>query len=404
MTLDQRLSDAARHIADGLVPPAVDLDRVRAQARSNRRRAASLAVAAVVTTVVGVTTLVDGRATSAPPPIPATTPTPTQTSNRAWSPASMTPEVVVHTPAALLQSVGVAPGNTDVRMSIWAVAGYRGMALTTDGFRTTTYASAPPEEANQVVSSPKDGVFLLSDGSDHEWLVDVRGTVRRVKRVVDSSFAPADSRLWFQCVYGSWRSRWCALDLRTATAHVSSKKWDGSAVRPGLGAQPWGAHPEPRAASTTGRLEAWWYTDRGRQVHTVAAAHDGDYILGTPPGEMAFWAPGPRSGTLDIHTSRNGGSDWKAETRTGPGIGGHARVTRSPDGALLTYTIGEKLVVLRAEAGGGPFRKVVETESFGGEPAAGIGIQGGLVYLNAGDVAVVSRDGGRTWTTIRTWR
>jgi hypothetical protein len=403
MTLEQRLTDAARHLADGLVAPAVDLDAVRARARSNRRRTATLAVAVTVTAVIAGATVFDGRATSAPPPLPATTPTASPTSNRAWSPASMTPEVVVHAAAAQLKTVGVAPGNTAIRMSIWEIAGYRGAALTRDGYRTTTYASVP-SEATHVVSSPRDGVFLLSDGSDKEWLVDVKGTVRRVSRVVDSRFTPSDSRLWFQCVYGSWRSRWCSLDLKTATAHVSSKKWDGSAVRPGLGVEPWGANPEPRAVSTTGRLEAWWFTGGGRQVHAVAKTHDGDYVLGTPPGQMAFWAPGAESGTVDIHTSRNGGADWQVDTRALPVGGEHGPVTRSADGALLTYVVGEELVVLRAEGSGGPFRKVYEAAWFSSDPLSVLRTQGDLVHVDAGDAAAVSKDGGRTWTTIGTWR
>lgn len=408
MTLDQRLASAARHIANGLVPPEVDLEAVRAHAHSNRRRTTFLAVAASVVAVIAVAAVFDGRATSAPPPVPATTPTPTptptSTSSRAWSPASMTPEVVVNTPSAQLETVGVAPGDTDIRLSIWVIAGYRGMALTTDGYKTVTYASAPAG-ANRVVSSPRDGVFLLSDGSDHEWLVDVDGTVRRVTRV-SAQLAPADPRLWFQCVYGFWRSRWCSLDLKTAKAHMSPEEWGGSAVRPGLGVAPWGAHPQPRAAASTGRLEAWWYTDRGRQVRTVAKAHGGDYVLGTAPGDMAFWAPGAKSGTVDIHISRNGGADWAVESRAAPDNDklGQRVVTRSPDGALLMCTTDDTLVVSRAEASGGPFRKVYEASPFANEPCAGIGTQGGLVYLNAGDIAAVSKDDGRTWTTIGTWR
>ena len=46
MTLDEQLTRAARHIADGLNPPAVDLDGIRARARSNRRRGTALAIAA----------------------------------------------------------------------------------------------------------------------------------------------------------------------------------------------------------------------------------------------------------------------------------------------------------------------------------------------------------------------
>jgi hypothetical protein len=405
MTLDQRLSQAARQVADGVYPPEVDVDAVRARARS-KRRTTSVAVAATVLAVIAVgASVLGGQGTSAPDPAPSPSPSPShlEESSPDWKPDSMTPEVVVTTPGARLETVGVTPGDTDIRMSIWTIAGYRGMALTTDGYQSTTYASAP--EGTQVVSSPRDGLFLLSDGSDHEWLVDVEGTVRRVTRV-DTEFVPTDPRLWFQCVYGSWRSRWCSLDPDTATAHVSANQWGGSAVRPGLGAPPWGAHPEPRAASVTGRLEAWWYAEGVRQVHTVAVTDDGDYIKNTPPGQMAFWAPGSRSNTLDIHTSRNGGADWEVETRGAQGIGGPGVrvVTRSPGGALLTCTAGEDLVIWRAEASGGPFQKVYTAPAPDADLGTGIGTQGSLLYLNTGDTAVVSEDDGRTWTTIETWR
>ena len=38
MTLDQRLAQAVRHVADGVAVPEVDLEAVRAGARANRRR------------------------------------------------------------------------------------------------------------------------------------------------------------------------------------------------------------------------------------------------------------------------------------------------------------------------------------------------------------------------------
>lgn len=404
MTLDQRLSQAAREVADGIYPPEVDLDAVRARARS-QRRTTSVAVAATVLAVIAVgAAVVGGREPSAPDPAPSPSPSQLEKSSPDWNPDSMTPEVVVNTPSARLKTVAAAPGDTDIRMSIWTIAGYRGMALTSDGYRTATYASAPLG-ATQVVSSPADGVFLLSDGSDHEWLADVSGTVRAVTRT-STEFTPTDPRLWFQCVYGSWRSRWCSLDLDTATAHVSAKQWGGSAVRPGLGAAPWGAHPEPRAASVTGRLEAWWYVDGVRQVHTVAVADGGDYIHSTPPGEMAFWAPGAARNTVEIHTSSNGGASWEVDTRRAPVLREYEPrvITRTPDGALVTYTADEDLVIWRADKSGGPFQKVHATPVPEGDLSVAIQAQGSLLYLNAGDTAVVSHDDGRTWTTIRTWR
>jgi hypothetical protein len=181
--------------------------------------------------------------------------------------------------------------------------------------------------------------------------------------------------------------------------------WAGSAVRPGLGVLPWGANPEPRSAYLTGQLEAWWYTAQGRQLHTVAEAHDGDYILGTPPGDLAFWAPGTKKGTLDIHVSHDGGAHWSVETHAAPGpAGGARRLTRAADGALLMCSATGSVTISRAEADGGPFRQVFTKPASGDDLCAGFGTQGNLAYLYAGDTAAISRDGGRTWTAIDTWR
>ena len=74
MTLDERLTRAAHQVADGLHPPVVDLDGVRARARSNRRRTAAVAVtAAAVAAVIAVSaTLGGGKSTSTPPIAPPT--------------------------------------------------------------------------------------------------------------------------------------------------------------------------------------------------------------------------------------------------------------------------------------------------------------------------------------------
>ena len=77
---------------------------------------------------------------------------------------------------------------------------------------------------------------------------------------------------------------------------------------------------------------------------------------------MAHWAR-PTGGTNDIaiFTSRNGGLDWEEDTRTAePGFSGFMQMKRSPDGAYLAYSICPRLVVWRAEAAGGQFRKVYE--------------------------------------------
>lgn len=69
MTLDQRLAQAFRHVADGVVVPQVNPDAVRARARRNRRQTAALVTAAAVIAVVVSGTVITGRgdASSIPP-------------------------------------------------------------------------------------------------------------------------------------------------------------------------------------------------------------------------------------------------------------------------------------------------------------------------------------------------
>ena len=69
MTLDQRITEAARHVADGVAVPQVDLDAVRSQARANRRQRAVMAVTVVAAAIIVTgTALVMGREASAPEP------------------------------------------------------------------------------------------------------------------------------------------------------------------------------------------------------------------------------------------------------------------------------------------------------------------------------------------------
>ena len=65
MTFDERLTRSARAVVDGLTPPAVDFDAIRARARSNRRRTAFLATGVTVAAMVAVgATVVAGRDTA----------------------------------------------------------------------------------------------------------------------------------------------------------------------------------------------------------------------------------------------------------------------------------------------------------------------------------------------------
>lgn len=427
MTLDHRLTQAARQVAQGLRAPAVDVEAIRARSRRNRRRRAVLVVAA--TTVVGVLAVsasLLGRETAAPDPVvpsptPTITPMPTPSTTEKPNPfpRSMTPQQVVDHPRAQLWTAAVAPDDPDTRMSLWFVQCLRpcrqdgpsqfdAMALTTDGYDTSTVVRPGITLGVDLqVSSPVSGTFLVVDMSNGgEWLVDTAGTVRRVTHVA-TELSPPDPRLWFQCV-GQWRHTWCSLDPVTAAAHEWPRVWDGSAVRPTVGGRPWGTNPRPRATSASGNLEAWWDTGQGRQLRTLVATHRGDYILDTPPGEMAHWAMPDGSLTLDIYTSRNGGADWEVDRRTGPvySSGGLLLVRRSPAGAYLATSTWPTLSVWRADETGGPFRLVYEQPagSVADTSGAGLWTQDGIVYANSNATAAISYDDGLTWTSIQTWK
>jgi hypothetical protein len=76
MSLDHRLTEAARHVAERVEPPEVDLGAVRGRARANRRRTGVLTVAAaaVAVALAGVPMLAGGRDSTAPRPATSATP------------------------------------------------------------------------------------------------------------------------------------------------------------------------------------------------------------------------------------------------------------------------------------------------------------------------------------------
>ena len=92
------------------------------------------------------------------------------------------------------------PDRPDGRGGSLGPPTFTGMALTTDGYETATYARPRSPQLGYTVPSPRDDVFLLKDAANgREWLVDVDdGTEHRVARV-DSELAPANPRLWLEC-------------------------------------------------------------------------------------------------------------------------------------------------------------------------------------------------------------
>lgn len=406
MSLDQRLSAAARHLGDGVVAPEADLGAVRTRARRNQRRARAVIAATAVTAAVGIGVVAFGeRPSAAPDPMPTPTPTPSPSptatvQTQPWGPGIVTPSEAVHDPASRLGMVGISAGDPGVRLAIWSLDGYLGMATTRDDFATTVYAAVPAGAGQPRISSPRDDLFLLETGG-RPWLVGSDGTTRRV-RFVQRDVTPDDPRQWFQCE-GSWRQTWCALDPDTATAFRWSLTWDGSAVPPGAGVIPWGANPEPRAVGSTGVLEAWWGTGSARHVRTLATADNGDYVLGCPAGLMALWSSRSDSGSVQIHTSRDQGATWQTTSYRLAGIDRMWGLRCTPGGGFLALS---DKTVNRVEGDRRDFVEVFSTRGALMQRDGGFSVQqigDSLVLLGRG-VGAISRDDGRTWTTVEDWR
>jgi hypothetical protein len=363
------------------------------------------------------------------PPSTSPTPVPSEQATPSDPPEpqsleSMTPEEVVNAPDAELESVAVAPGDADVRLSLWHALchwcpdrpdgrggflgppTFTGMAITSDGYETATFVRHSFSGVVTAVLSPRDDVFLVVDtGNGREWLVDLDGTVRRVQRV-GAELRPSDPRLWFECGRaGGWTTTWCSLDPDAATAYVWPEEWNRSAVSPNTGEQPWGWSPASEGTFEEPGVvvEAWWDDAGTRHRRVLATDARGDVVSGAPAGELTYWTWHLGDKAVDIHTGRDQGTAWTVESRSAPGFSRYARMTRTPDGALLAWTSYPHVVVWRAEASGGGFRRV--HEAVGPELAgAGLWIQDGVIYVNGSGTAALSSDGGLTWSAIESWR
>ena len=423
-----------RRLADRVTPPPYEA--ITAAARRRDRRSAVTTTMVALTTVCLVTVgvlVVREMDSSVPEPVrpPVTSPTPapsekSKPSRRAepQSLESMTPEEVVTAADAELrggrggprrprrQDLGVArpvplvPGQAGRTRRLPGPPTYTGMALTTDGYETATYARHSFSSLLSAVHSPRDDVFLVTDlGNGREWLVDLDGTVRRVERV-ETEIRPSDPRLWFECARaGGWVTTWCSLDVDAATTYVWPEEWNRSAVSPNSGEEPWGWSPASEGTYEDPGVvvEAWWYENGVRHRRVLATDARGDVVHGSPAGDLAYWTWQVGDSTVDLLTSQDRGATWDGETRAAPAFKRWVRMTRSPDGALLAWMVYPHLVVWRAEASGGGFHKVLEVH---GLELAGGGLwtQDGLVYANGSGTAALSEDGGLTWSFIETWR
>ena len=408
----------ARHADEvrGREPSRLAEVHVRVRTIRRRRVVTTTAAGAVLTLSVAVGVLVPRLLADTPPPAnPPTpvTPTPTQTvtpdkppTDRLFHPRKGTKRLTLRQTVLSYnaeQLSGVAsPGDPDVRLSIWRTecvvcpAGEAGhpvfdaMALTRDGYESTTYLHLPtegfdlgagPEDLDPpTISSPAQGVFLLVEHlNGPAWVLHANGNLRRVRPTAETSKV-TDPRLVYRCDYarGGLAIGWCLLDPRRATTAPLVGTWvdlGHSAGNPGLGQAPWGIVNTTR----NGPGDSAWWQDHGVRRTQELALHEGRGYIRSLSGndDPTYWtAPrGARAMQIQVVRPRSGGlvsfgrrpfptvphrdrPGLRSEDVWSPGF------FRTPDGALLAVSHSSDdpgLMIWRAPSlTAGPFELVYD--------------------------------------------
>jgi hypothetical protein len=443
------------------------LREVHARVRTirRRRRVAGTLASGVITLAVLLGVLSPRLFAHTPPPVnPPTpaTPTPTHTVTpdqppdaKLFHPRPGTRKLTLRQTVLSWnadQLSGVAsPDDPDVRLSIWRTqcvvcpAGEAGhpvfdaMALTRDGYETTTYLHLPTENFDlgpgrlrsdnldpPSISSPVPGVFLLVEHvNGPAWVLHANGVLRRVHLTAEASRVP-DPRLVYSCSYdkGGTYLGWCLLDPRRATsAPLSGTVVDEghSAGNPGLGQAPWGTYTIRNGPGDM----AWWQDHGVRRTQELAVDEGRGYVRSlSGSDDPTYWTArrGARSMEIRVARPRSGGLVSLGRRpfppvphRTQPGLTSEdvwdPGFFRTPDGALLAVShsyFAPGLMVWRASGltegafelvydgrGGPPWTRLA--------PAADVipEVRGGQLRIGL----LVSHDDGRTWTDpVTVWR
>jgi hypothetical protein len=437
-----------RELGEQVRPPEFD-DLVATARRRDRRtvRAATAAAVAVLVVVAGGALAV-GRGEDAAPPVQEPTPSPSPNPSPAPTPTlngprtSMTPEEVLAAPDRRLELTAVALGDPDVRMALWVATchdcpkefsdppswpEFRGLVLTTDGYRTTTVVKPPFPLRNQLpveVHSPRDDMFLLVDSSNGgQWLQYVDGRQASVLRT-RTPIEPDDPRQWFECysyrAERDYETSWCSFDPTTGVAYEAPVEWAGSVVPPGDGREAWGRDP----MRPGGGVDAWWVHDgqvvrrEAGRILEKAGGPEGRLqerveTVGSPPGgDPTYWRwSADHPDEVELLVVKDRSRPWQVQTRAAPpAVDFGTHLARTPEGALLAWNEGHEsdrsFRVWRAEG-----ERDLERVYDGGRPVEPLNGSGGLRVLGdrlhlsgPGASILVSEDDGRSWTAISTWQ
>jgi hypothetical protein len=268
---------------------------------------------------------------------------------------------------------------------------------------------------------------LVDDANGYEWLVRDDGRITTLERDFDD-VAPADPRLWFQCLAVTGHSSggapepddarmaWCALDPAADTVHVWGAPWDGSQFS---------GDDAPAAASPASGLAwglrwvdellVWWEADGSRRYHDLGPATASNVIANGPPGQMSFWSWSKGSDTLTVFTSSDRGASWQETDLVVPFRPAYSlELSWTPDGDLVgreDYAFfpdgdpheGDGLRLWRAEFVDGDSFEVVYESRTGNQMSAQdlpFALLDGRLWASR----LWSDDDGRTWQEVTTWR
>ncbi len=342
-----------RRLSSEVRPPTFEsLEQVAR--RRDRRATVSIAlasVAAVVAVMAGGLLVVDPGADRSEPAPAAPTQSPTkpdETRKPSEKPThasktSMTPKEVVLADDATLEMTGISADDPDFRVSKWRATchwcpksevgrpSFTALAITTDGYATTTYRSAAQFwTGGEYVLSPGPGLLLIVDRiNGYEWLVREDGTFTLLDHDFDE-VTTADPRFWFKCMSGTSHTNaallgealpddaqytWCVLDPDANAVHVRRGPWEGTDFAVGI----WPSLVSPASADPVwgfqdqidDRLIAWWLVDGTRHFQELGASTENGAVLNSPPGTMSYWSWLKGSHTLRVFASDDQGSTWR---------------------------------------------------------------------------------------------